>query len=125
MCGCKNPQAPAGKPAGAFHLARDIDAARFPARAAVASAARPLTESCMTRQHDDATKLDAGRRHLLRAAGACAIASAIPPVIAAASRPLRWGIVGTGSIANGMASMMKLAAGNELAAVASRKIETA
>jgi predicted dehydrogenase len=39
--------------------------------------------------------------------------------------PLRWGIVGTGSIANGMASMMKIAANTELVAVASRKIETA
>jgi predicted dehydrogenase len=40
-------------------------------------------------------------------------------------RPLRWGIVGTGGIANGMANQIKRADRAELAAVASRKIETA
>jgi len=75
--------------------------------------------------HDDDSKpVDAGRRKILGAAGACAVASAISPAFAA-DRPLRWGIVGTGSIANGMASTMKLAARTELVAVASRKIETA
>jgi predicted dehydrogenase len=84
-------------------------------------------------RHDDSMKLDAGRRRLLEAVGAGVVASAISPVLAAQSsgkdkqtaRPLRWGIVGTGGIANHMASMIKLAAGAELAAVASRKIETA
>jgi predicted dehydrogenase len=77
-------------------------------------------------QYDNSTEVDAGRRNLLRAVGAGAVASAISPVLAAeSSRPLRWGIVGTGGIANGMASMIKLAARAELAAVASRKIETA
>ena len=84
-------------------------------------------------KYDNSTTVDAGRRKLLEAVGAGAVASAIPAVFAADSsgvqkqtdRPLRWGIVGTGSIANHMASMIKLAARAELAAVASRKIETA
>ncbi len=82
---------------------------------------------------DDSPTVDAGRRKLLEAVGAGAIVSAIPTAFAAKSpgvnkqtdRPLRWGIVGTGSIANYMVSMMKLAARAELTAVASRKIETA
>jgi predicted dehydrogenase len=78
------------------------------------------------------TGVDAGRRKILGAVGACAVASAVSPAFAAESgaakqavRPLRWGIVGTGSIANGMASTIKVAEYAELAAVASRKIETA
>jgi predicted dehydrogenase len=78
-------------------------------------------------------KVDAGRRRLLEAVGAGAVASAISSVVGAESagvdkqtaRPLRWGIVGTGGIANHMASMIKQAANAELAAVASRKLETA
>ena len=75
-------------------------------------------------QNKEATKVDTGRRKVLQAVGACAVASAISPAFAA-DRPLRWGIVGTGGIANGMASNIKRAAGAELAAVASRKLETA
>jgi predicted dehydrogenase len=75
-------------------------------------------------QTTDSMKVDAGRRKVLEAVGVCAVASAISPAFAA-DRPLRWGIVGTGGIANGMASNIKRAAGAELAAVASRKIETA
>jgi predicted dehydrogenase len=86
----------------------------------------------MESQNDNST-VDAGRRKLLEAVGAGAVVSAIPAVFAAESsgadrqsdRPLRWGIVGTGGIANHMASMIKLAGRAELAAVASRKIETA
>jgi predicted dehydrogenase len=81
--------------------------------------------------HDDPKTIDHGRRRILEAAGACAIAS-VSPVFAAESgaarqtdRPLRWGIVGTGGIANGMANQIKRADRAELAAVASRKIETA
>lgn len=80
----------------------------------------------------DLTGVDAGRRRFMRVSGASAIATAISPAFAAERgvekqtvRPLRWGIVGTGSIANGMASMIKVAEHAELAAVASRKIETA
>jgi predicted dehydrogenase len=87
----------------------------------------------MNSQNDNPTTVDAGRRKLLEVVGVGAVVSAISPVFAAASsgvdkqtdRPLRWGIVGTGGIANHMASMIKLAARAELAAVASRKIETA
>jgi predicted dehydrogenase len=87
----------------------------------------------MKSPHDDSTTVDAGRRKLLEAVGAGAVASAIPAAFAAESpgvnkqtdRPIRWGIVGTGSIANHIARMMRLAARTELAAVASRKMETA
>jgi predicted dehydrogenase len=82
---------------------------------------------------DNAATVNAGRRRLLEMVGAGAVTAAIPAAFAAESagvnpqtdRPLRWGIVGTGSIANHIASMMKLAARTEVAAVASRKIETA
>jgi predicted dehydrogenase len=80
----------------------------------------------------DSTVVDAGRRQILGAVGACAVASAISPVFAAepgagkpTGRPIRWGIVGTGGIANGMANNIKRAHRAELSAVASRKIETA
>ena len=84
-------------------------------------------------KYDDSTTVDAGRRKLLEVVGAGAVVSAIPAVFAAESsgvdkqtdRPLRWGIVGTGMIANHIAPMIKVAARAELAAVASRKIETA
>ena len=84
-------------------------------------------------KHSDPMEIDAGRRKLLEVVSAGAVASAISPVIAAESsgvgkqtdRPLRWGIVGTGGIANSMASMIKLAERAELGAVASRKIDTA
>jgi predicted dehydrogenase len=89
----------------------------------------------MNSQNDkhDSKAVDAGRRKLLKVVGTGAVASALPAAFAAESsganqqtdRPLRWGIVGTGSIANHIARMMKLAASTEVAAVASRKIETA
>jgi predicted dehydrogenase len=115
----------------------DCRATRPSARATLVTAweQNPVTlmESRMNNQNDDKTTVDAGRRKLLGTVGAGAVASAIPAVFAAASsggdkqtdRPLRWGIVGTGSIANHIARMIKLAARAELAAVASRKIETA
>jgi len=84
-------------------------------------------------KHDTSTIADVGRRRLLEVVGAGAVASAMPAAFAAESsgvrkqtdRPLRWGIVGTGMIANLVAPMMQAAARTELAAVASRKIETA
>jgi predicted dehydrogenase len=75
-------------------------------------------------EHDSLGAVDAGRRKILKIVGAGAVASAISPAFAAA-RPLRWGVVGTGGIANGMANMIKAADNAELAAVASRKLETA
>jgi predicted dehydrogenase len=71
------------------------------------------------------TPIDSGRRKMLQLAGAGAAMAAIPAAFAAKQPSIRWGIVGTGSIANGMARMIKMAAGSELAAVSSRKIETA
>ena len=68
--------------------------------------------------------VDAGRRELLKTVGAGAVVSAMPAAFAA-DRPIRWGIVGTGGIANGMAGTIKQAARAELAAVSSRKMETA
>jgi predicted dehydrogenase len=84
-------------------------------------------------KHDTSSTVDAGRRQLLGAVGAGAVVSAVPAAFAAqsrgnagkANRPLRWGVVGTGGIANGMARMIQQAAGAELAAVASRKMDTA
>lgn len=72
---------------------------------------------------------DAGRRDLLKTIGAGGLLAATPiafgPMAFAADRPIRWGIVGTGGIANGMAGMIKQASGARLAAVSSRKLETA
>jgi predicted dehydrogenase len=84
-------------------------------------------------EYDNSTTVDAGRRKLLEVVGAGAVVSATSAVFGAATsgvnkktdRPLRWGIVGTGSIANHMAPMIRMAARAELAAVASRKIESA
>jgi predicted dehydrogenase len=82
---------------------------------------------------DDANSVDSSRRRLLRVVGTGAAMSAVPAVFAAPSpgagkkmdRPLRWGIVGTGSIANHIARMIQLAERADLAAVSSRKMETA
>ena len=84
-------------------------------------------------KYDNSTTVDAGRRKLLEVVGAGAVVSASSAVFAAKSsglnkqtdRPLRWGIVGTGGIANHIAPMIQMAARAELAAVASRKLETA
>ena len=70
------------------------------------------------------------RRRLLGAAGGGVLLSAVGGVTSQAARaeqvrPLRWGIVGTGMIANGMANMIKLAGPAELAAVSSRRMESA
>ncbi|MEO8019576.1 MAG: Gfo/Idh/MocA family oxidoreductase [Pseudomonadota bacterium] len=87
----------------------------------------------MNSPKDNSTTVDGGRRKLLEVVGAGAVAAVVPAAFAAESssvakqidRPLRWGIVGTGSIANHIARMMQLAARTKLTAVASRKIETA
>jgi len=79
----------------------------------------------MNSQNDNSsnsTTVDAGRRKLLEVVGAGAVASAIPTLFAAepsrvheqTARPLRWGIVGTGGIANYMVPMIKLAGRTEL-----------
>lgn len=77
--------------------------------------------------------VDSERRRLLEAAGAGALTAAFGGVLAGVSRraeaqptrTLRWGIVGTGGIANSMAPMIHQASNAELVAVSSRKMETA
>lgn len=69
------------------------------------------------------------RRTFLRCAGAGVVAAGLGPGAAGAQGPnaptLRWGVVGTGSIANSMAGSIQRAQGAELAAVSSRRMETA
>ena len=77
--------------------------------------------------------IDPERRRLLKAAGAGAFTAAFGGVLLAGSRPLaaqtvktlRWGIVGTGYIANAMAPRIQAADHADLVAVSSRKMTTA
>lgn len=77
--------------------------------------------------------VDASRRRLIGAAGAGALAMTFSGLLSgsgggsagSAARTLRWGVVGTGGIANSMAPMIKQADHAELAAVSSRRMETA
>ena len=77
--------------------------------------------------------IDPQRRRLLGAAGAGVLAATFGGVLTGTSRAveaqpartLRWGFVGTGGIANSMAPRVQQAANAELAAVSSRKMETA
>jgi predicted dehydrogenase len=78
-------------------------------------------------------KVNRTRRRFLGASGATAIAAALGGKILTHSgtagaqtvKKLRWGIVGTGGIANSMARMIKLADASEIGAVSSRRMETA
>jgi predicted dehydrogenase len=90
----------------------------------------------MNRPEDPAANpqaIDHNRRRLLGAAGAGLAAVSMGGVLAGASgtaraqpdRTLRWGIVGTGGIANSMAPRIVEANGAELAAVSSRRLEKA
>jgi predicted dehydrogenase len=65
------------------------------------------------------------RRTILKAGAGAAALGLLGARTAHAAAPLRWGVVGTGGIANAMAGMIKLAEGAELAAVSSRRMETA
>ncbi|MBT8074459.1 MAG: Gfo/Idh/MocA family oxidoreductase [Xanthomonadales bacterium] len=77
--------------------------------------------------------VDSERRELLKTAGAAVLASTVSSVAFAdshetagkAARSLRWGIVGTGGIANSMAPMIQQADFAELGAVSSRKMASA
>ena len=79
------------------------------------------------------TRFDRTRRRVLQAAGATTIATLFggslpggsPAAAARSVSALRWGIVGTGGIANSMAGMIKMADAAELGAVSSRRMETA
>jgi predicted dehydrogenase len=80
-----------------------------------------------------AANVDCDRRQLLGAAGAGVLSATFGGVFAAASsgveaqptRTLRWGVVGTGGIANSMAPRIQQADHAGLAAVSSRKMEKA
>lgn len=63
------------------------------------------------------------RRRLLEAAGAAVLTGATGNALAAG--PLRWGIVGTGAIANSMAGVIASVPDAELAAVSSRRLASA
>jgi len=83
----------------------------------------------MTKQSDQDThtsSIDSDRRTLLTAAGAGILAATFGgPAFAGAEKTLRWGIVGTGGIANSMAPRVQQADHAELAAVSSRRMESA
>ena len=76
---------------------------------------------------------DPSRRVVLRAAAGTMLVSALGgasilfpgKAMAGELRTLRWGFVGTGMIANSMAGVLKMSPHAELAAVSSRKIESA
>ena len=77
--------------------------------------------------------VDSERRQLLTVAGAGILAATFSGVAVAGSgefdakpvKTLRWGVVGTGGIANSMAPMIKQASNAELVAVSSRKMVSA
>ncbi len=79
-----------------------------------------------------ASTQDPTRRAFLHFAAASAVAAGLGPRAVARQEPgaapppaLRWGVVGTGSIANSMAGVIRRAEFAELAAVSSRRMETA
>ena len=77
--------------------------------------------------------LDRTRRRILKASGATALMTAFGGTMlgtaqmagAQSVKTLRWGIVGTGGIANSMAGMIKMADASEIGAVSSRRMQTA
>jgi len=79
------------------------------------------------------TSFNRTRRQILQAAGVSTLATVSGGImlgssgIAAAQsvKTVRWGVVGTGGIANSMAGMIKMADASELSAVSSRRMETA
>ena len=86
-----------------------------------------------TRDNDEKESVDQGRRELLGAAGGGLAASALGSMTtitpqrarAESAATIRWGVVGTGSIASSMARMIDLADAAELAAVSSRRMQSA
>ena len=79
------------------------------------------------------TTFNRTRRRILGAAGATTLAALFGGTMLGGSRTagaqsvktIRWGIVGTGGIANSMAGMIKMADASETSAVSSRRLETA
>jgi len=86
----------------------------------------------MTNDKDDGS-INMGRRKVVGAMGAGAVAATVGGALEGGPRSasaqetklLRWGVVGTGSIAGRVSPMIRLADGAELTAVSSRRIETA
>jgi predicted dehydrogenase len=77
-------------------------------------------------QQEPSQHIDHGRRELLTAtATGIAMAALGGAGCARADQGLRWGVVGTGGIANAMAPMIQLADNAQLAAVSSRRMESA
>ena len=79
------------------------------------------------------TTFNRTRRQILAATGATTLATVIGGTMLGTSgtagaqsvKTIRWGIVGTGGIANSMAGMIEMARAAELGAVSSRRMETA
>ena len=79
------------------------------------------------------TTFNRTRRRILGAAGATTLAAVFGGTMLTKSRisgaqsvkTIRWGIVGTGGIANSMAGMIRIAHASEIGAVSSRRMETA
>jgi len=77
--------------------------------------------------------IDKPRRRILGAVGIGTVASVLGTTFLSGSKnagaqsvkTIRWGIVGTGGIANSMARMIKLADASEIGAVSSRRMESA
>ena len=90
-------------------------------------------ETGMTKDTDKPiadNQVDSERRDLLKAVGAGVVAATFSGVSMAGSNPttenpLRWGVVGTGGIANSMAPRIHQADGAALVAVSSRRMESA
>jgi predicted dehydrogenase len=81
-----------------------------------------------TARFTSSQQVDPVRRRLLKASVGAAVASAIgvsPPLQATSTNSVRWGFVGTGSIANTMAWVLTLTSRAELVAVSSRRMESA
>jgi len=85
------------------------------------------------RDSNEAESVDQGRRKLLGATGGGIATSMLGSMTsitsnearAEATATIRWGVVGTGSIANSMARMIEIATAAELAAVSSRRMDKA
>ncbi len=85
------------------------------------------------RKSQSAESVDRQRRKLVGAAGGSVIASALGTLVSSAPRAarsqeipaVRWGFVGTGSIANSMARIVRMTPLAELTAVSSRRMASA
>ena len=87
----------------------------------------------MNNEHDNGKIIDRGRRKILEAAGVGVLAATLGGVVTSVqanprkppTATLRWGVVGTGGIANRMTPRIKEADGAVPKAVSSRRMESA